>query len=136
MLTRKGCPLLYRDPSIRVYLSRDLPRIPCHISPWQTAKNVRESYDALAEVFECIENFLRRLGIYSEIPPTHTMTEMVIKIMVELISVLALATEQINQGRFSMSVLTYNYAYLTSGREIRKETFGRKRHRISAAPAR
>jgi len=65
-----------------------------------TAKYVRESYDALAEVFECIENFLRRLRIYSEIPPTTTMTEMVIKIMIELISVLALATKQINQGRF------------------------------------
>jgi hypothetical protein len=33
---------------------------------------------------------------------------MVIKIMVELLSVLALATKQINQGRFSMSVLAHN----------------------------
>ena len=37
------------------------------------------------------------------------MTEMVIKIMVELLSVLALATKQINQGRLSMSILAYNH---------------------------
>jgi hypothetical protein len=47
--------------------------------------------------------------IYTEIPPTPAMTEMVIKIMVELLSVLALATKQINQGRFSMPVLSYNH---------------------------
>ena len=66
---------------------------------------MRGSYDALVDIFECIENFLRRLRIYTEIPLTLPMTEMVIKIMVELLSVLALATKQINQGRFSMSVL-------------------------------
>jgi len=66
---------------------------------------MKTSYDALVDIFECIENFLRRLRIYTEIPLTLPMTEMVIKIMVELLSVLALATKQINQGRFSMSVL-------------------------------
>jgi hypothetical protein len=65
------------------------------------------------------------------------MTEMVIKIMVELLSVLALATRQINQGRFSMSVVVYIYSWLTiCGRALRKEIFGRKGHRISAAKAR
>ena len=97
---------------------------------------MRESYDALVDTFECIENFLRRLSIYTEIPPTPAMTEMVIKIIVELLSVIALATKQINQGRFSMSVLAYNHPWLICGREIRKETFGRKGHRISAAKAR
>ena len=67
-----------------------------------------ESYDALVDIFECIENFLRRLRIYTEISLPPPMTEMVIKIMAELLSVLALATKQINQGKFSMSVLAYN----------------------------
>jgi hypothetical protein len=77
------------------------------ISPsvFQTAKYVRESYDALVDVFECIENFLRRLKIYTEIPPTPAMTETLVKIMIELLSVLALATKQINQGRFSRCIL-------------------------------
>ena len=94
------------------------------------------SYGGLVDIFECIENFLRRLRIYAEIPRTPAMTEMVIKIMVELLSVLALATKQINQGRFSMSVLNYNHSRLTCGREIRKEIFRRKGHRIGASKAR
>jgi len=71
------------------------------ICVWQTAKYVRESYDALVDIFECIENFARRLKIYTEIRPTPAMTEMMVKIMVELLIVLALATKQINQGRLS-----------------------------------
>lgn len=62
---------------------------------------MRSSYDALVDIFECIENFLKRLMIYAEIPPTPVMTEVLVKIMTEILSVLALATKQINQGRFS-----------------------------------
>ena len=98
---------------------------------------MRESYDALVDIFECIENFLRRLRIYTEIAPTPAMTEMVIKIMVELLSVLALATKQINQGRFSMSALVHtSHSWLTCPRKIRKETFGRKGHRVSVTETR
>jgi hypothetical protein len=71
---------------------------------------MRESYDALVDIFECIENFLRRLNIYTE--PTPAMTEMVIKIMAELITVLALATKQMKQGRFSTSSLTNDHLWL------------------------
>lgn len=70
---------------------------------------MRASYDALADIFECIENFLRRLMIYTEIPPTPAMTEAIVKIMIELLSVLALATKQINQGRFSKSIFTITH---------------------------
>jgi len=73
----------------------------------QTAKYVRESYDALVDIFECIENFARRLKIYTEIRPTPAMTEMMVKIMVELLVVLALATKQINQGRLSKLLLPF-----------------------------
>ena len=73
--------------------------------------SVKASYDALVEVFECMENFVRRLMIYTKIDrPTPAMTEVVIKIMVELISVLAIATKQINQGRFSKSPLTHKHS--------------------------
>ena len=64
------------------------------------------------------------------------MTEMVIKIIIELLYVLALATKQINQGRFSMSVLVYNFPWLTCVREIRKEILRRKGHRIGVTEAR
>ena len=52
-------------------------------------------------------SFLKRLEIYSTIPPTPILTEAVVKIIVELLSVLALASKQINQGRFSECALTY-----------------------------
>ena len=97
---------------------------------------MKTSYEALVDIFECVENFLRRLSIYTEIPLTPAMTEMVIKIMVELLSVLALATKQINRGRFSRPVFAYNHSSLTRGREIRKEISWRKGYRISAAKAR
>ena len=58
------------------------------------------------DLLESIEHFLKRLDIYTKIPPTPAMTEIVIKIMVELFSTLALATKQIEQGRTSKSVIT------------------------------
>ena len=64
---------------------------------------MRESYDTLVDIFECMENFLSRLKIYTEIEPTPALTETVIKILVELLGVLAIATKQMNQGRLSKS---------------------------------
>ncbi|KAF8261451.1 hypothetical protein EI94DRAFT_798460 [Lactarius quietus] len=64
------------------------------------ADGVTSSYDALVDLFECIGNFLNRLRIYTDIPMTPSMTEIVVKIMVELLSVFSLATKQIKQGRF------------------------------------
>jgi hypothetical protein len=49
--------------------------------------------------------------IYTKIEhPTLSVTEVVIKIMVELISVLALATKQIKNGRLSKSLLSDNHS--------------------------
>ncbi|KAH8981728.1 hypothetical protein EDB92DRAFT_1820136 [Lactarius akahatsu] len=83
------------------------------------ASGVSSSYDALVELFECLANFLKRLRIYTDLPLTPSMTEISIKIMVELLSVVALATKQIKQGRLSS----------TLHREIRKETTRGKRDR-------
>ncbi len=66
-----------------------------------------DSSGALLELFEVIEHFLRRLDIYTTIPPTIAMTAItstVVKILVELLSVLALATKQLKQGKLSESV--------------------------------
>jgi len=49
-------------------------------------------YDALIELFESIEQLLNRPVIYTKILPTVAMAEMAVKILVELLSVLALAT--------------------------------------------
>lgn len=50
-----------------------------------------------------MESFLRRLDIYTtgNIPRTTAMTEILLKILIELFSTLALGTQQIKQGRIS-----------------------------------
>ena len=68
----------------------------------QAIKDVSTSYDALVDLFESTENFLRRLDIYTKIPPTRGMTEVIVKVLVELLSILALATQQVKQGRLSV----------------------------------
>ncbi|KAH9955565.1 hypothetical protein BC827DRAFT_871171 [Russula dissimulans] len=63
--------------------------------------DVSSSYDALLELFECIARFLKRLHVYTtKIPLSSLMSEIIVKIMVEVLSVLALATKQVKQGRF------------------------------------
>ena len=66
---------------------------------------MRASFDALIDLFASFENFLSRLEIYAGIPPTPALTNVLVKIIVELISTLALATKQVKQGRFSEFVL-------------------------------
>ena len=67
----------------------------------QAIKDVSASYDALVDLFESMESFLRRLNIYSKIPPTSEMTEIFTKILIEFLSTLALGTQQAKQGRLS-----------------------------------
>ncbi|KAH9166450.1 hypothetical protein EDB89DRAFT_218396 [Lactarius sanguifluus] len=72
------------------------------------ANGVSSSYDALVDLFECLGSFLKRLRVYSDVPLTPSMTEIVVKIMVELLSVFALATKQLKQGRFSKWAVVFN----------------------------
>jgi hypothetical protein len=69
----------------------------------KAAKGVSTSYDALIELFECFEHYLGRLKVLTEIPSA--VGEILAKIMVQLVEVLALATQQIKQGRFSEFVV-------------------------------
>ena len=71
----------------------------------QAAIEVKTSYDTLVELFECVTNFLGRLRVYSEIPSTPALSDILIKIMAEVLSVLALATKQIKLGRLSTPIV-------------------------------
>ena len=73
----------------------------------QAANGVSSSYDALVDLFECVGNFLKRLRIYTDVAMSPSMTEIIVKIMVELLSVFALATKQIKQGRFSKWIVIH-----------------------------
>jgi hypothetical protein len=55
-----------------------------------------------------LENFLKRLEVYTMIPPTAMVpvANIIIKVMVELLSVFALATKEIEQGRISKRAVT------------------------------
>jgi hypothetical protein len=67
----------------------------------QAAKGVLSSWDTLVELLESIEHFLNPLEIYTRIPRTLAMDEVIVKIMVELFSTLSLATRELKQGRSS-----------------------------------
>ena len=74
----------------------------------QAAKDVRASQDTLIDIFERIEMFLRRLEIYTEVPSSTEMMAIIIQIMVEVLSILGIATKEIKQGRLSKYLL-YEY---------------------------
>lgn len=70
---------------------------------YQAVKEVSSSYDTLVDLLESIEHFLNRLDIYTKISPTEAMVKIIVKIMVELLSTLALVTKQIREKRPSKS---------------------------------
>jgi hypothetical protein len=67
----------------------------------KAAKDLNESQSTLVEILEQIENFFRRLEIYSEVPPTPAMKGTMVKIMVEVLDILAIATKEMKQSRTS-----------------------------------
>ena len=95
----------------------------CDIQLPQAFKGVSADMDDLMDLLESIEHFLKRLDIYTKVPPTPAMTEIVVKIIVELLSTLALATKHIRQGRPSESVFADIFSGSMGRREICKEAF-------------
>jgi hypothetical protein len=73
----------------------------CNTYLSQAAKDVRVSQDTLVDIFERIEMFFRRLQIYIEVRPTTEMMDIIIQIMVEVLSILGIATKEIKQSRMS-----------------------------------
>ena len=97
---------------------------PFHIQLYQAAEGVSASYDALLELFEGIGSFLKRLDIYAKLSLSPVMKDIIVKMMVELVSVLALARKQIKQGRFSTFILTMSYYAATADLDV--EQFAKK----------
>ena len=94
------------------------------------------SYDALADLLESVEHFVMRLDIYTRIPHTPTLDEMVVKIIVELLSTLALVTQELKQGRTSKSTHIEELPYSIQRRKICKKTLWRNGRRLGATEAR
>jgi hypothetical protein len=68
---------------------------------FQTAKDVCGSQDTLLDIFERIEMFFRRLETYTEVPLTTEMMDIIIQIVVEVLSILGIATKEVKQSRTS-----------------------------------
>ena len=77
----------------------------------QSVKSEMSNFDTLVDWLESIKNFIGRLSVYTDktLPPA--MVEIVVKIMEELISMLALLTKKLKErkrGKFVLAdVLPY-----------------------------
>jgi hypothetical protein len=89
--------------------------------------DVRASQDALVDLFGRVEYFFKRLEAYIEVRPTTAMTDIIVKIMVEVLSILGIVTKEIGQGRMSISFLVNSSAKIDSHTEkYFKKLIGRK----------
>ena len=55
----------------------------------------------LVDIFERIQSFFRRLEIYTKVRPTTEMMETIVQILVEVLSILAIATKEIKKSMMS-----------------------------------
>jgi len=92
---------LFVHPESSVFLFVD----PFNTDTLQAAKDVRASHDVLVDLFERIQLFLKRLGVHTRISPTKDMVEILVKIMAEVISILSIATKEMQQSRTSRLLL-------------------------------
>jgi hypothetical protein len=67
-------------------------------------RDVVASHDTFIDLFECMNFYLQRLKSYTRIPLTDGITELLSKIMAVLISILALSTNAMTEGRISVLI--------------------------------
>jgi hypothetical protein len=101
ILTCKGHICRSWRPSPCAYPSKNFLRCQNNAYISQAAKDVRKGRDTLVDVFERIEGFFQRLEIYAEVRPTTEMMNTFVQIMVEILSILGIATKEIKEGRLS-----------------------------------
>ena len=62
---------------------------------------MRVSHDALVELLEPMKEFFERLGVYTQIPLTAEMAEVLVKVVAEIFSILSVATREVKRTRAS-----------------------------------
>jgi hypothetical protein len=105
ILTCKGDLYRILCSPFSVYPSKYLCAVHRNTNDSQTAKAVRADQDALFEIFERIEAFFRRLDAFTEMAPNQEMVDTITAIMVEVLNFVGIATEEIEQGQMSRSLL-------------------------------
>ncbi|KAI0272006.1 hypothetical protein BGY98DRAFT_1189419 [Russula aff. rugulosa BPL654] len=63
-----------------------------------TVKDVRSGKDTLVDIFERMEMFFRRVEVYTEAQPTSGMMDIIIRILVEVLSILGIATKETSKA--------------------------------------
>jgi hypothetical protein len=112
----------HRRPSFGESLPRSHCARHCDTGVSQAAKDVNASQDVLVDLFAHIDSFIMRLESYKDIPPNHAMMDMIVKIMVEVISILSIATAEIKQRRRSERIvgnLSF-LSYISLGKYLNK----------------
>ena len=94
-LCRCGCP------SPGLYLICGSSQARPDIEARQAVKDVNAAQEALIDIFERLENFFKRMEKYTEVNPSEAMTDIIVKIMVEVLNILGIATKEIKRGRSS-----------------------------------
>jgi hypothetical protein len=59
------------------------------------ARDARASHGAVIDLFECIEGFFKHLEVYNQILLNMKMAEVLVKIVIELLSILSVATKEV-----------------------------------------
>ena len=102
----------------------------------QVATDCDASHDAILDFFDCIESFLNLLRISTEIPSHLVVIEKAMKILFQLILVLAVATRQTQRNRlrelFSLvSPLAHLALEKVKGKLLNEEDIQRVLRRLS-----
>ena len=91
----------------------------------QTVKDV-SALDPLVDLLESIESIVKHIDIYSKVPHTATMTETVMETLVELLSILGLATKLVKQRQPGEPFLDGILSGSTQSRDTCKEVIWRE----------
>jgi hypothetical protein len=91
----------------------------------QTVRDV-SALDPLVDLLESIESFLRHLDICTKVPHTAAMTETLVKTLVELLSILGLATKLVERRQPGECLLVRILSDSMQHRDICKEALWRE----------
>ena len=96
-------------------------------SSYQAVKDVAGSHDTLIQLFERIHFFVQRLKSYTGMELTNELTELLGKIMAQLLRILALSTKAMTDNRISELIRSLFFYLAEYGSEkILKTLLGRK----------
>jgi hypothetical protein len=108
-----------------MYLSFILTCVFSDVQILQTVEDV-SALDPLVDLLESVESSLKHLNICNKVPHTAAMTEIVVKIFSELLSILGLATKLVKQRQLGECLLAGILSDSMERRDICKEAFWRK----------